>query len=258
MAAVAAALALHAVAQTSAADGKAFVYDVVSVKPYKPDSGTGVTMWWRTTKAGFSAAGLTLEALMMGAYGLLTTDQIEGLPSWGDSAQFTIDAKMDEDMAAAFQKLSPKDRNRQRMLMQRSILEDRFQLKAHHETRERPIYELVVAKSGSKLKETDSATPGGYSMGSGKLTGKGIEVTTLTYSLSNEVGRYVIDKTGLAGKYDMDLKWTPDDEGPGHESADAGPSIFTALEEQLGLKLVAAKGPVDTIVVDHVEKPSEN
>jgi len=246
-------------AQTDAADGKAFAYEVISVKPYKPDNGSGVTMWWRTTKVGFSAAGLTLQALVMGAYGLVTTEQIEGLPSWGDSAQFTIDAKMDEDVAAAFEKLAQKDRDKQRMLMQQSMLEDRFQLKAHHEMRERPIYELVVAKSGSKLKNASKDAKGGWSWGETKFTGDSVEIVGLANALSSVLGRTIVDKTGLTGHYEISLTYAPiDEDGPGHDSADAGPSIFTALEEQLGLKLVAAKGPVDTIVVDHVEKPSEN
>jgi uncharacterized protein (TIGR03435 family) len=74
-------------------------------------------------------------------------------------------------------------------------------------------------------------------------------------SLSNETGRIVIDKTGLTGNYDLTLKWTPEQQ---RTADDSGPSVFTALEEQLGLKLVPAKGPVDTIVVDHIERPSEN
>jgi uncharacterized protein (TIGR03435 family) len=248
-------LVLHVPAQTSTASGKPFVYDVVSVKPHKLDSGTGLTMWWRYTKDGLSAQGVTLVQLMIIAYGVLTPDQIEGLPSWSASTQFSIDAKMDDDTVARFQKLSQADRGSANREMLQGMLADRFQLKAHHENRERPVYELVIAKGGVKLKETAAGESGGYSMGNGKLSGKGIQISSLTFSLSNEVGRYVVDKTGLTGKYDMDLKWTPDDE---QGSADAGPSIFTALEEQLGLKLVAAKGPVDTVVVDHIEKPSEN
>jgi uncharacterized protein (TIGR03435 family) len=191
---------------------------------------------------------------MVSAFGILTPDQIEGLPGWGDSAQFAIEAKMDEDSATAFEKMTKKERVHAQQQMLQGLLADRFRLSIHHESREKPVYDLVVAKSGSKLAESPAGN-GGYSMGNGQLTGKGITIDTLTFSLSNEVGRLVVDKTGLTGKYEMALKWTPDD---AQGESDAGPSIFAALEEQLGLKLVSAKGPVDTIVVDHAEKPSEN
>lgn len=234
-------------------------YEVVSVKPYTTASVDGMTMWWSYTRDGFSAKGVTLLQLMISAYGILTPDQIEGLPSWADSAQFAIEAKMDEQDANAFQALSHPDKIHAQQQLLQSLLADRFQLKAHHENRERPVFDLVIAKGGSKLVDTPAGTPGGYSTGNGRLNGKGITVDTLVFSLANEVGRTVVNKTGLTGKYDMDLKWTPDDEQQsGQQSADAGPSIFTALEEQLGLKLVSAKGPVDTIVIDHIEKPSED
>ncbi len=92
-------------------------------------------------------------------------------------------------------------------------------------------------------------------MSQSQFTAKAIDMKSLIFSLSNDVGRIVLDQTGLTGKYDFTLKWTPDGQ---QETADSGPSIFAALEEQLGLKLVSAKGPVDTIVVDRVEKPSPN
>jgi uncharacterized protein (TIGR03435 family) len=244
-----------AAAPAQAAATAHFAYDVVSVKPYKADALNGMTMWWRSTKDGFSASGVTLDELMINAYGLLTTDQIEGLPDWGGSAQFSIDAKMDEDAATAFQKLPRMERAAAQRQMIQAMLADRFHLTAHHEMKDRPVYDLVIAKGGLKMKESPADAPGGYSTGNGKLTGKGIGIDTLTFSLSNEVERLVVDKTGLTGKYDIVLQWTSDDQ---QGSADAGPSIFTALEEQIGLKLVAAKGPVDTIVIEHIERPSGN
>lgn len=232
-----------------------WAYEVVSVKPYKAGSDPGVSMWWRSTRDGFSAKGVTLQQLLITAYGILTPDQIDGLPSWGDSDQFAVEAKMDEDTTAAFQKLTQKERVHAQQQMMQAMLADRFGLKVHHETKEKAVYNLVIARSAFKLKETAAGAPGGYSMGNGQFTGKGIAIDTLAFSLSNELGRLVVDKTGLAGKYDMALKWTPDDQ---QGMADAGPSIFTAIEEQLGLKLESAKGPVDTIVIDHTDKPSED
>ncbi|MGH9598314.1 MAG: TIGR03435 family protein [Terracidiphilus sp.] len=227
-------------------------YEVVSVKPHKAvDDG----MWWRMTPDGFSTSGVTLDNLMMNAYGLITPDQISGLTGWADADKFDIQAKMDEETTAALQKLSPKERFHQQQLMMRAMLADRFELKVHHETKELPIYELVIARSGLKMKESPANEKGRGMFGPNKITAQATPIESLAFSLSNNVGRIVVDKTGLTGKYDFTLKWTPDDQ---QESADSGPSIFAALEEQLGLKLVPAKGPVDTIVVDRIEKPSPN
>jgi uncharacterized protein (TIGR03435 family) len=235
-------------------------YEVVSVKPYQMGNANGVSSGWQTTKDGFFATGATLEVLVMSGFGLLNPDQIEGLPPWADSAQFDIEAKMDESTAAAFQQLSRPDRIRAQDRMMQSLLADRFALKAHHESRERPIYDLVLAKGGSKLQETPSGVSGGYTVSNGQLAGHGISIEQLVFSLTGSAGRFIVDKTGLTGKYDMTLKWTPDDQAGTSSAGDSttGPSIFTALEEQLGLKLVSTKGPVDTIVIDHVEKPSQN
>jgi uncharacterized protein (TIGR03435 family) len=146
---------------------------------------------------------------------------------------------------------------------------------------------LVVAKSGLKIKELPPADPasmpdpkdalpdkpdpkhpmrGGMRMGRGELSGEGIKLSFLADAMSGQVGRKVLDQTGLKGDYTFDLKWTPDEshdagfKGPGDApSADAnGPSIFTALQEQLGLKLESQKGPVDLLVIDHAEKATEN
>jgi uncharacterized protein (TIGR03435 family) len=232
-----------------------FAYEVVSVKHYEMGNANGVSSGWQTTKDGFLATGVTLEVLVMSAFGLLNSDQIEGLPPWAGSAQFAVEAKMDESTAVALEHLPLPDRGRAQDRMMQSLLADRFTLKAHHESRERLIYDLVLAKGGSKLQETPSGVGSAYSLSNGVLVGHGISIDQLVFSLTGSVGRYIVDKTGLTGRYDMTLNWTPDEEAG---TASAGPSIFTALEEQLGLKLVSAKGPVDTIVIDHVEKPSQN
>jgi len=225
-------------------------YEVVSVKPHKPVDGS---MWWRSVPDGFSTSGIGLDNLMMNAYGLIMPEQIVGLPGWADSATFDIQAKMDDETSAAVQKLSASERMRQQQSMMQALLADRFQLKIHRATKELPIYNLVIARGGSKLKEANAGESGWESMSSSQFTAKAVSIEDLARSLSNDVGRIVVDKTGLTGKYDFTLKWTPDSQ---QESADSGPSIFAALEEQIGLKLVPAKGPVQSIVVDRVEKPS--
>jgi uncharacterized protein (TIGR03435 family) len=250
----------------NAASPAAFSYEVVSVKPSNPVGAQGVEMWWRSTPDGFSAMGTTVENLMIDAFGLLLTDQIVNLPAWGSSDRIDIEAKMDDDTAAAFKKLSKDEKRSRDEQMLQSVLADRFQLKTHHETRDLPIYELVVAKSGLKMTASPEKTTSGWSMGRGQFSGHAVPLDNFVFSLSNEVSRLVVNKTGLTGNYEITLKWTPDEMRASADSSNAaspapgesGPSIFAALEEQLGLKLVSTKGPVDVIVVDHVERPSEN
>lgn len=191
-------------------------------------------------------------------------DQLEGLPAWAKSDRYAVDAKMDDETIAAFKKLPPVQRWPAMQTMLQAVLADRFQLKLHKVTRELPVYDLVVARGGLKIQPTPEGKDHGYSMGMGKLTGNGVELDSLAFSLSNEVGRIIVNKTGLTGGYSMDLKWQPDSMAAGAVSGgssaagDALPDLFTALEEQAGLKLEPAKGPADVYVIDHVEKPSEN
>ena len=229
-------------------------YEVVSIKPHQANA-NGSIWEWRTADDGFSASGVALKNLIMNAYGLTMPSQISGLPGWADSDGFDIEAKMDEDTTAALKKLPKEERVRQNGLMMQSLLADRFQLKIHHETKALPVYDLAIAKGGLKMKKAPADEPEGYSVGSGRLEGKSVPIDSFMGSLAYEVGRLVVNKTGLTGSYSITLKWTPDGE---QETADSGPSIFAAIKEQLGLKLVPAKGPVDTIVVDRVEKPSPN
>jgi uncharacterized protein (TIGR03435 family) len=161
---------------------------------------------------------------------------------------------MDAESAAAYRKLPQKQQVEQFRWMMQSLLKDRFNLQVHHATKELPIYALVIAKGGSKLKESTAKQSRGW-IGPGRIDYRDEPMEGFVMSLSSEVGRRVVNETGLTGKYDFALKWTPDEE---RGTADAGPSIFTAVQEQLGLKLKSTKGPVDTIVVDHVAKPSPN
>lgn len=235
------------------ADRKSPAYAVVAIHPHKP--GLHMTSRWGTTADGFSASGMTVRELISVAYDLKVEDQISGLPGWADAEQFDIQAKMDAPAIEAMHKLSKEESFHQQKLMLRALLADRFALKMHHESKDLPIYELVVAKGGPKLKAPAGKKPGGWSMGGGRFIGHGVTAANLATALSGSMGSMVMDKTGLTGKYDITLKWTPEGE---KETATSGPSLFTALQEQLGLKLVSAKGPVDTIVVDHVEHPSPN
>jgi uncharacterized protein (TIGR03435 family) len=144
--------------------------------------------------------------------------------------------------------------------MVRALLEDRFGLVAHKETREMPVYELVAAKGGLKGAKSDE---GGTTENDGKghiyVQGSDDTVGLLCESLSRALGRVVVNKTGLQGRYKLDLKWTPDDvQAAGGGGADAPPDVFTAIQEQLGLKLEPAKGQVPVLAIDKVTMPTEN
>ncbi len=225
-------------AQTAAsAPGKLLEWDVVSIKVHKPD---GVISHSTGMSNGFSIV-IPLKQFIGEAYGI-RQDLISGLPKWAESAQYDIQGKVAGSDAKEFNRLP----NNQKDMMLRSILADRFKLTAHTETKQLPVYELVVVKA-SKLKP---GAPGaaGSSSGPGLISCQGCDVSFLSSKLAESLQRTVVDSSGLTGKYDIDLRW----------SDSAGPSLFTALEEQLGLKLQPSKGPVETLVVDHVEAPSEN
>jgi uncharacterized protein (TIGR03435 family) len=262
---------------TVTTDVKVPEFDVVSVRPNKSDNGMMRTMF---KPDGYSATNVSPKMLIQMAYGI-RQDLISGGPDWVESAGYDFDAKVAGPDVEVLKKLSFE----QRRSMLRPVLADRFKLKVHTEIKQLPVFELVVAKSGSKLKE---ATPGDtyangikgpdgvgragtMRMGPGQLTGQGLPITSLVNMLSQELHHTVIDKTGLTGKYDLELTWTPDQGSDpmfkgtdgAQQRADAapdasGPSIFTAVQEQLGLKLQSTKGPVETLVIDHIEMPSEN
>jgi uncharacterized protein (TIGR03435 family) len=261
----------------AATDIKVPEFDVVSVKQDK--SGTGM-MRLMSKPDGYSATNVSAKLLIQVAYGI-REDLISGAPGWTDTTRFDFDAKVAGSDVDVLKKLSPE----QRRSMLQPALADRFKLKVHNETKQLPVFELVVAKGGSKLKEAkpddtyangikgpDGTSRGGMMrMGPGQLTGQGVPVATLVNLLAQQLHQTVIDKTGLTAKYDLELTWAPDqDSGPMFKGGDGspqrtdappdstGPSIFTALQEQLGLKLQPTKGPVETIVVDHIEMPSEN
>jgi uncharacterized protein (TIGR03435 family) len=225
------------------------------------------------TPDGVSYTGVPLHILLRETLGI-EDDRILGEPAWIKSDRFDIEAKVDASDTPKLKDL--KFDQRRSMLL--PLLADRFGLKFHHETRELSLYELVLAKGGSKMTEfkpEDPANPkpkGWMSMGRGKIEGREVPVEQLVHILSQQLGRTVQDKTGLAGNYTYLLQWTPDDAPPPMSrigngppsSGDApppdanGPSLFTALQEQLGLKLESAKGAVDVIVIDHIEAPSAN
>jgi len=230
-------------------------YDIVSLKPHKKDP-SDTFSGWRYTASGIAGSDVSVRGLIMAAYHLVMLDQISGLPSWVDRDTFDVEAKLDPDSAEALAKLSSESRDAQNTLMLRALLEDRFKLKVSHSTKELPVYDFVIAKGGPKLREASSSESSGYNVNVGStcsLKSESIDVSGLASGLSNFAGRFIVDRTGLKGRYEVTLSWAFNDRFP-----DAGPSLFTALQEQLGLKLEPSKAPLDVVVIDHIERPSEN
>jgi uncharacterized protein (TIGR03435 family) len=283
-----------------------FEYEVASVRLSKMPSGNGgFRFGMRYTDDGVSIENFPLMLLVQQAYGV-GKDRISGAPDWLNSDRYDIEAKVDPARVDELKKLSPDELKAARQQMLQKLLEDRFKLTLHRETKELPIYNLVVAKGGPKIQESKpdettnkgdktgdvtsggkkaATSPGGplvvggggnaagsksasIAVGGGNsvsfggrggnrsMSGKGITMQGLTATLANATGRPVMDKTGLTGKYDYKLEYAPDDNSV--EADPTGPSIFTAVQEQLGLKLESAKGPVEIFVIDHVEQPSGN
>jgi uncharacterized protein (TIGR03435 family) len=260
-------------------------FDVASVKPSSPASNGHSLMM---SEGKFFTENQSLMGLIKFAYTLKSDDQLIGAPAWVASKGFDIDAKEDAAFVEAAKTLSPEQRIAQIRLMVQALLQERFHLQVSRETRELPVYALVVAKGGPKmtampppdLSRTSAPPPapgdapvrrrgsGIRSTGRGDLTGLAATMDLLTNVLSNQnetAGRLVLDKTGLTGNYDWTLKWTPEKSestvsgGSGNAGADeTGPSFFTAIQEQLGLKLESQKGPVAVVVIAHVELPDAN
>ena len=237
---------------------------------------------------GFDGTNVTLQVLVKDAYGV-EDNQISGGPSWFNSDRYDINAKMDSGTADALHKLNEDQGRLERQQMLQALLGDRFKLTVRHETKELSVYALIAAKSGPKLHEAKPGDtypngikgldgvavgrPGFMLRGRGWITGQGLPMTALAELLTKQLGRPVVDKTGLTGIYDFKLQWTPDESQsamfkgaePGPQTPastsspdSSGPSVFTAIQEQLGLRLESQKGLVEALVIDHVEKPSDN
>jgi uncharacterized protein (TIGR03435 family) len=251
-------------------------FEVVSVKPHPPELVQPTSM---VAEPGgrFTARNIPLRLLIRTAY-QIQDDQIVDAPGWVTSDRFDIAAKA-EDAA------SPADLG----AMLQALLADRFKLAVHRETRQLPIFELLLARSdgalGPRMKQSEcvpdinarpATSPGGpprcgsISNGFGRLTLSASPIPVMAQFLSPVVSRVVLDRTGLSGNFDVDLTWTPDrlpSRPPGAppdqtlrvngaEIDPNGPSIFTAVREQLGLKLESGKGPVNVLAIDHIEHPS--
>lgn len=224
-------------------------FDVASVKPSPSvPLGQNIDINLGMARRGeVVLANTTLSECIRFAYGLVSQDQVAG-PDWINDREtrFDILAKAADD--------TPHD---QLLLMLRSLLDERFKLQFHHEPRRIPHYTLVIAKNGPKLNPAtlDAAR---QSYAKGRIYHSNTGMPTLAMLLSRQLRQTVLDMTGLTGTYDVQLEWAPDLTQPPEtkeaEERAAGPSIFTALQEQLGLKLEARKDPLDVLVIDRAER----
>jgi uncharacterized protein (TIGR03435 family) len=280
-------------AQTTESAGAKPKFEVASVRPNT--SNDGKIMIGIQPGGRFNAVNVPLWDLIRQAYNLQRS-QLVGSPDWLETERYDIVAKAEGDIPRA----GPGSTGPLNFMMQ-DLLEDRFKLKAHRETREMPIYALVAARSDGKLGQglrsstVDCAAfrgrggPGGpgaggpgaggppramfvpgerptcgMMVGPGQVTAGGIPISQLTLMLSQFTQRIVVDRTGLTGNFDIDLTFTPERMPQGQPPPGVqlppidpnGPSLFTALQEQLGLKLDSERGPVEVLVIDHVERPT--
>ena len=265
-----------AVAQTPAP-----AFEVASIKPSAPNTQRGG--FGMSPSGLFQVQGLSVAEMIQAAYSQgrpFYRFQMTGGPEWLDSARFDINAS-----STLRSPTTP-----QLMGMVKALLVDRFKLVIREETRDAPIYLLTLVKRdgslGPKMRKSLLTCPSGamappapgdapnqceYRVGYGKLTARGLPVERLAFSMANfyGIGRLVVDRTGLTGGYDMDMEWAPLTQfrqpgnlDPPPDAADRpvndGPTIFVALREQLGLTLESSRGPVPMLVIERVEKPSEN
>jgi uncharacterized protein (TIGR03435 family) len=224
-------------------------FEVASVKPSNPTPGPNDRRAF-SSNGRFEAAGLSLFALVSYAYGV-ENYQISGSgPGWIYSDRYDIVAKEDGNVS-----------NDQVLLMVQSLLEDRFKLTLHPETKELQVFALIVGKNGPKLKKSADDARYSIRVSGNQWTVTHLDMPGLATRLSREVGRTVVDMTQLTGPFDFTLEWArehqPDADGA--VGADSGaPSLFTAVQEQLGLKLEPRKQATTILVIDRVERPSEN
>jgi uncharacterized protein (TIGR03435 family) len=262
-------LAMAAMPAASQTPAQKTQFDVASIKPNTMGRAAGPP---RVAADGerFVASNASMKTVLLYAYRsasgrALRYADIIGAPDWTDREVFDIQAKADASVPS-----SPE----QMRLRVQSLLADRFQLKAHWETREMATYNLVVAKSGVKFKSSEDQSPlrldsqRGVVKGIGKpspagmgvsISGTALPIDTLVSTVQSYANRPVFDKTGLSGMFDVTLDFLLESSGfPAPTTVPSGPTLATALEEQLGLKLESSKGNVEVLVIDSVSRPTEN
>jgi uncharacterized protein (TIGR03435 family) len=254
-----------------------FQYEVSSIKPRKNDGDSRISLG--PTSDGYRGRNFTMINLVLNAYWTIGEHiELTGQPSWLQEVSFDVEAKFGPDVGEVLQKLSRDDREFVQRYMMLQLLKERMNFAAHVETKEVPSYDLVVAKNGPKMKVAEPSTSGVGSMMMPRLV-RGRLVTDFTRTpmwvlastVSGPAGRPVFDKTGLVGIYDFTLDYVREQDVaatmPGDNASGtpvvappdpAGPSLMSALEDQLGLKLVPSRGPIKVVVIEHIDKPNAN
>ncbi len=234
-------------------------YEVATIKPSPPDEqGRGFTLQGRH----LVARNFTVEGLITLAYNL-HPKQVTGGPAWLTTDHFDMDVLPDHEGLPSLE---------QARGIVRKLLTDRFALKFHYDTKDLSVYVLTVAKTGPKFSKSssDPSSPPGLGGPPGRLFVRNANMEEVAMIMQGSLDRPVVDQTGLKDRYDFQLKWTPDESqyggrvpppnsgDNGAAAADAPPPLFTAIQEQLGLKLDAMKAPAKVMVIESVEKPSAN
>lgn len=241
-------------------------FEVVSIRPVPRDAPpTMRTVDFTPVLPGgqFVDSRTSLMSMVLIAYDVKNpSQQLTGLPAWARQQSYAVAAKP----AADFPALSAAENYERVRSMVRAMLEDRFQLRIHTETRQEPVLLLEVAKGGPKIKEVDAPAPPAKAMpvgaawdgNGGRIIGNKSTMESLAGSLSLMMKRPVVDATRLTGHYDFDIKWSSPDAGGEALAAEAPALIVSMLEQQMGLRLVRRTGPVQYWIVDHVAPPTEN
>ncbi len=242
-------------------------FEVASVKPDHSGDSKFLQTFYPTVGPHLSATNVTLDWLLTLGYGVKDF-QLYGKPAWVDSQRFDIVANIDETQFDQLKKLPRQEQLHELQLLIQSFLADQFKLKVTHETKELPIMAIVAGRNASKLAQfavqqpsngpTDLTSTGFGSNGLRMIKASRITMEGFAGVLSAMLGQQVIDRTATSGNYSFNLTWTDAVQAGPDAAAESFPSLQAALEDQLGLKLDSTKGPVDTIVIDHIEEPSPN
>lgn len=242
-------------------------FETASIKPTPPGAHNSVIA--PMPGGGLNAEGISLKVLIMWAFDVQDY-QVSGGPSWVESQPWTILAKPAPPAAGnpldgpvEYEKMNAAQQAQYARSVRertRALLAERFHLVLRREEREQTAYVLTVAKGGPRMKES---APGMIGRSNGEIISKGTQMGNFIRFLAVDLRRPVTDATGLTGTYAFDLKWTPDrpantEPGAAAASDPAGPTIFTAIEEQLGLRLESRKAPVETLLIERADKPSDN
>jgi uncharacterized protein (TIGR03435 family) len=219
-------------------------FEVASVKPHSSSAGGSPHVSIAGDPGRLTYTNITVRGLIREAYGVSKLYPLSGRADALSTDRYDVIAKVAPDAS-----------KQQRMLMLQALLADRFKLVVHRETKELPIYALVAGKNGLKFHavEDDGSAAETGSGGGHQIKGHHISMKLLAATLQGWIGDTVVDETGLTGLFDLNLDFNADE-----SMSSEGPTVFEAVERQLGLKLEARKGPAEVIVIDHVEKPSAN